>query len=190
MKACAIGRFDSFVSVAQSFLEGLEGYGWETNLFIIDSEMLSERQQQKILNRKSFTGIKSFEDIDWKEYQIVYLGLTGKGIKSFVDYRNKNKLKGLKIISGYPGLVFNGVYEGMLYRSLCDFVLLNSSKDLKKYCQLNENFEITNGFPLLYGYPFLDSYLQNPQKTKKVFYSLNSQLFPLSLKNESTFVGN
>lgn len=182
MKACAIGRFDSFVSVAQSFLEGLESFGWETDLFIIDSELLSERQKQKILNRKSFTGIKSFEEINWKGYQIVYLGLTVKGIKSFVDYRNRNRLGGLKIISGYPGLVFNGVYEGMLYRSLCDFVLLNSHKDLKKYCQLKENFEITNGIPLLYGYPFLDSFSQHSQRTKKNILFIEQSIIPFKFK--------
>ena len=159
-KVLAISKYDSFAKTSYQFLQSCCRHGYAASFaLLVEGGALSTRQEKELnLNDTiDYKRIISFKDIDISMYDVIYIGLTGGPTKRFFQYFYtifKGKIKRPVLVTGYPGVILKSAYTGYSQRSCCDFVLVNSINDYKKYENFISWYGLKHNHAFIYGYSF------------------------------------
>ncbi len=170
LKVLVVGDFDSFLRAGQSLATTLETKGaqidyalvfrWfkqisETQLrgFGLPTDLVPEKLSS-VLTKKRLTA-----------YDVVIVSLNGTPTRKFMakfhELWKEGDAKRPVAVSLYPGLIFRFHLEGMMSRSSCDLVMLNSRYDLKLYQDAARSLGLPGDNAVWSGLSFL------PQKPRK-----------------------
>lgn len=147
MKICFISRFDSFVQLALNYAIQFKKHNWEVVFIVLKKNKLSSYQFSYL---KKQLRVHEIELENYKKEKllsstVVFFCLTGGYIKKII----KNNLLSVKkdrpyLISAYPGVVYQNIYDGFTSRSLCDLIILPSFKEKVCYDRYCDEYCLTN----------------------------------------------
>ena len=192
-KIIAIAKYDSFTKNANAFLLEALKCGYSVLLALIEnSYKLSKRQLNEInlINKIEIIKIAEFKEIDYLNYDVIYLGLTGGPIKKFSMYfykKYKNAGKRPIIICGYPGVILNSRYIGYSNRIFCDLILLNSIYDYEKYKEFTTWYNLSYDNAYVFGYSF-EKILRVQTLEKNIVFAEQS-IIPKTFKDRIYLIG-
>lgn len=192
-KIIAIAKYDSFTKNANTFLLEAFKCGYSVLLALIEnSYKLSKRQLNEInsIDKIEIINITDFKEIDYLNYDVIYLGLTGGPIKKFSTYfykKYKNASKRPIIVCGYPGVILNSRYIGYSNRIFCDLILLNSIYDYEKYKEFTTWYNLNYDNAYVFGYSF-EKILRVQTLEKNIVFAEQS-IIPKTFKDRMYLIG-
>lgn len=138
-----ICRHDSFIRKALRIAEIFREQSYHIILFIIDDYLLPKdvsKEINNLINRRGFEVRKG-----WPKKltgDICFLSLTGGFIKKFYSkYFEIIKSENRPIlITGFPGICYQNVLDGIVSRSLCDILLINNKYEYEVYSKFVKKF--------------------------------------------------
>lgn len=148
MKICFISRFDSFVNLAKNFAINFRSYGDEICFIILDKDKISRQLLGKIQKELNDSNINiiNYDKGVFITSDVVFLCLTGGFIKKIFreNYALLSKSNRPLLISAYPGLVYQNIYDGFASRTICDIILFPSRKEMEMYEKFCANYGLKN----------------------------------------------
>lgn len=139
-----ISRHDSFTKLAVRYALLLKQEGWDVNLLILNPKLIPQRILSNVvatLNNASIPTVQA-SDVDKKKYDALFFLITGGILKKLaIDWGLQTPDRPF-IISAYPGLIYQNIFDGFVARSLCDLILLPSEFDLQNYYKFCRRFDL------------------------------------------------
>lgn len=147
MKICFISKFDSFVRLALNYAIQFKRFNWEVAFIVLEKNKLSNSQISHLNNELKIHQIKL--EVYRKEILLdsaaIFFCLTGgyikKIIRSTISLVEKDRPY---LISAYPGVVYQNIYDGFTSRSLCDLIILPSFKEKMFYERYCKEYRLTD----------------------------------------------
>ena len=138
-----ICRHDSFTRRALQIAEVFYEQRYHIKVFIVDEYLLPESIKKEINELVDKCGFEVKKG--WPKSltgDICFLSLTGGFIRKFYSkYFEVIKSRNRPIlISGFPGLCYQNVLDGMVARSLCDILLINNEHEYEVYSKFVQKF--------------------------------------------------
>lgn len=147
MKICFVSRFDSFVRLAQNYAIQFKNLNWEVSFVTLESNMLSDLELTQLKNNLKFNKIElePYNKEVLLKSDVIFFCLTGGYIKKLlksIDLLSKKERPYL--ISAYPGVVYQNIYDGFTSRSLCDLIIFPSFKEKALYDTYCDQYNLIN----------------------------------------------
>ena len=139
-----ISRHDSFTKLAVRYSLLLKQKGWNVKLLILNPKLVPKRILSSVVSTLDNADIPIVQasDVDIKKYDALFFLITGGILKKIsIDWGLQNPDRPF-IISTYPGLIYQNIFDGFVSRSLCDLILLPSEFDLQNYYDFCRKFDL------------------------------------------------
>ncbi len=140
-----ISRYDSFTKLGVRFALLLKQKGWDVNFLILNPKLIPERILSAVLATLNQASIPTVHvnGLKISKYDALFFLVTGGFLKKLaIDWHLLNPTRPF-LISAYPGLIYQNIYDGFVSRSFCDLIFLPSEFDLRNYLKFCQRFNVT-----------------------------------------------